>query len=75
MIDLHDYATVFLDGKYVGTLDRRLCINTVELPRTETKDPLLELFVEGMGRINFANAMIDRKGITDSKGSTVLLRG
>jgi hypothetical protein len=65
VIDLHDYATVFLDGRYVGTLDRRLGINTIELPRTETSNPLLELFVEGMGRINFANAMIDRKGITD----------
>ncbi len=65
VIDIHDYATVFLDGKYIGTLDRRLGINTIELPRTESKDPLLEIFVEGMGRINFANAMIDRKGITD----------
>ncbi len=65
VIDLHDYATVFLDGKYIGTLDRRLGINTIELPRTESRDPLLELFVEGMGRINFGNAMIDRKGITD----------
>ncbi len=65
VIDLHDYATVFLDGKYIGTLDRRLGINTIELPRTESKNPLLEVFVEGMGRINFANAMIDRKGITD----------
>jgi len=65
VIDLHDYATVFLDGAYIGTLDRRLGINTIELPRAESQNPLLELFVEGMGRINFASAMIDRKGITD----------
>ena len=65
VIDIHDYATVFLNGEFVGTLDRRLGINSIELPRTEVKDPLLEIFVEGMGRINFANAMIDRKGITD----------
>jgi beta-galactosidase len=63
--DLHDYATVFLDGKYIGTLDRRLGINSIELPLTGSGEPLLELFVEGMGRINFGNAMIDRKGITD----------
>ncbi len=63
--DLHDYATVFLDGKYIGTLDRRLGINSIELPLTGSEEPLLELFVEGMGRINFGNAMIDRKGITD----------
>lgn len=65
VFDIHDYATVFLNGEFVGTLDRRLGINSIELPRTEAKDPLLEIFVEGMGRINFANAMIDRKGITD----------
>lgn len=28
-------------------------------------DPLLEILVEGMGHINFAQYMIDRKGITD----------
>ncbi|HSO78136.1 MAG TPA: beta-galactosidase family protein, partial [Bacteroidales bacterium] len=65
VIDIHDYATVFLNGIYIGTLDRRLGINTLELPRSEVKDPLLEIFTEGMGRINFAHAIIDRKGITD----------
>lgn len=63
--DLHDYATVFLDGKYIGTLDRRLGINSIELPPAGSGEPLLEIFVEGMGRINYGNAMIDRKGITD----------
>ncbi|MDF1560672.1 MAG: beta-galactosidase [Bacteroidales bacterium] len=65
VIDLHDYATVFLDGKYIGTLDRRLGINSIDIPRGESRYPLLEIFVEGMGRINFAHSMIDRKGITD----------
>jgi beta-galactosidase len=63
--ELHDYATVFLDGKYVGTLDRRLGINAIDLPRSSSERPVLEIFVEAMGRINFAQAMIDRKGITD----------
>jgi len=65
VIDIHDYATVFLDGIYIGSLDRRLGISTIDLPRTDAEDPVLEIFTEGMGRINFANAMIDRKGITD----------
>jgi beta-galactosidase GanA len=65
VIDLHDYATLFLDGKYIGTLDRRLDINAIDLPRGDSRYPLLEIFVEGMGRVNFAHAMIDRKGITD----------
>lgn len=63
--ELHDYATVFLDGKFAGTLDRRLGINSVELPLSSSERPVLEIFVEAMGRINFAQAMIDRKGITD----------
>jgi len=65
VIDIHDYATIFLDGKYIGTLDRRLGINSVDLPSTGSEHPLLEIFTEAMGRINFAHAMIDRKGITD----------
>jgi beta-galactosidase len=63
--DLHDFATVFLNGKFIGTLDRREGVNSISLPATEVKDPILEIFVEGMGRINFAQAIIDRKGITD----------
>jgi len=65
VIDIHDYATVFLDGKYVGTLDRRLGINSIDLPVTASEFPVLEIFAEAMGRINFAHHMIDRKGITD----------
>ncbi|HVT12513.1 MAG TPA: beta-galactosidase family protein [Fimbriimonadaceae bacterium] len=63
--DLHDYATAFLDGKFVGALDRREGKNSIDLPQTGSKDPTLDLLVEGMGRINFAQQMIDRKGITD----------
>jgi beta-galactosidase len=37
----------------------------VQLPKTDVKDPVLEILVEGMGHINFAQYMIDRKGITD----------
>ncbi|SEW41486.1 glycoside hydrolase family 35 protein [Chitinophaga arvensicola] len=63
--DLHDYATVFLNGKYIGKLDRRLGEKTIEIPVSDVKNPVLEILVEGMGRINFAEAIIDRKGITD----------
>jgi beta-galactosidase len=38
---------------------------TIKLPKTETKDPQLDILVEAMGHINFAQYMIDRKGITD----------
>ncbi|WP_343746854.1 glycoside hydrolase family 35 protein [Chitinophaga sp.] len=63
--DLHDYATVFLNGQYVGKIDRRLGEKSIELPKTNVANPVLEVLVEGMGRINFADAIIDRKGITE----------
>jgi beta-galactosidase len=63
--DLHDYATVFLNGKYIGKLDRREGEKTIDIPASDVKDPVLEILVEGMGRINFAQYLIDRKGITD----------
>ncbi len=63
--EIHDYAIVFLNGKYIGKLDRREGINTLQIPSSDVKDPVLEIFVEGMGHINFAQEIIDRKGITD----------
>lgn len=63
--ELHDYATVFLDGEYIGRLDRREGISSIDLPEGKTANPVLEILAEGMGRINFAQQLIDRKGITD----------
>jgi beta-galactosidase len=63
--DLHDYALVFVDGKYVGSLDRRLGERTLALPKSANPMPVLDVLVEGMGHINFAQELIDRKGITD----------
>jgi len=63
--DLHDYATVFLNGEFIGTLDRKEGINTIDIPGSKAERPLLEILVEGMGRVNFAQHIIDRKGITD----------
>jgi hypothetical protein len=63
--DIHDYATVFLNGEYIGSLDRREGLNTIELPESNIPNPVLEILVEGMGRINYGQNLIDRKGITD----------
>lgn len=63
--ELHDYALVFLDGHFVDTVDRRRNENMVMLPKTDSKEPVLDILVEAMGHINFAEFMIDRKGITD----------
>jgi beta-galactosidase len=61
----HDYALIFLNGKFIDTVFRDGGNWSVDLPKSEVKDPVLEILVEGMGRINFAQFMIDRKGITD----------
>jgi beta-galactosidase len=61
----HDYALVFLNGKFIDTVYRDGGKWTVQLPKTEEKEPVLDILVEGMGHINFAQYMIDRKGITD----------
>lgn len=61
----HDYALVFLNGKFIDTVFRDGGNWEVVLPKTDAATPLLEIWVEGMGHINFAQFMIDRKGITD----------
>lgn len=61
----HDYAMVFLDGKLIDTVFRDGGKWNVKLPVSTSKDPVLDILVEGMGHINFAQYMIDRKGITD----------
>jgi len=63
--DLHDYGLIFLNGKYIGKLDRREGEKTIDLPKGDVQNPVLEIFVEAMGRINFGQQIIDRKGITD----------
>jgi hypothetical protein len=63
--DLHDYANVYLDGKYVGSLDRTKKKQTLDLPRTDPPAQRLDILVEGMGRINYGQHLIDPKGITE----------
>ncbi len=61
----HDFALVFLNGRLIDTVYRDGGHWTVKLPETGVREPVLEILVESMGHINFAQYMIDRKGITD----------
>jgi beta-galactosidase len=64
--DLHDFATVFTDGRFVGTIDRTKGEATaIDIPKAEPANETLDLLVEAMGRINYGPRLIDRKGITD----------
>ncbi len=61
----HDYALIFLNGKFIDTVFRDGGDWTVDIPKSSIENPILDILVEGMGHINFAQFMIDRKGITD----------
>ncbi len=61
--EAHDYAQVFVDGKYIGKLDRRNGEKQLLLPAC-AKGATLDILVEAMGRINFGRAIKDYKGIT-----------
>jgi beta-galactosidase len=61
----HDFALVFLNGRLIDSVYRDGGHWTIKLPATGVKDPVLEILVEAMGHINFAQYLIDRKGITD----------
>ncbi|WP_345947973.1 beta-galactosidase family protein [Mucilaginibacter sp. PAMB04274] len=68
---LRDFAIVMLNGKTVGTLDRRTKRDSInlELPTGNVK---LDILVENMGRINFGKYLLEnKKGITEK----VLLGG
>lgn len=62
--DPHDFAQIFVDGRYIGTLDRRNGDKELMLPPCK-KGAVLDILVEAMGRINFGRAIKDFKGITD----------
>lgn len=59
----HDFAQVFVDGKYIGKIDRVKNEKTLILPPVE-KGTELYIRIEAMGRINFGRAIKDYKGIT-----------
>lgn len=60
--NLHDYANVYADDKQIGTIDRRLKQNSLDV--NLAKGATLDLLVENMGRLNFGKTFIyDRKGI------------
>lgn len=58
-----DYAIVYLDGKQVAILDRRLGQHTANL-KVKGSSARLDILVEDTGRINFGHAFAnDRKGL------------
>lgn len=63
--DGHDFCQVYINGQYIGKIDRVMNEKTLTLPPFE-KNSQLTVVVEAMGRINFGRAIKDYKGITNS---------
>jgi len=63
--DLHDYGCVYVDGRFLGTIDRTKNGTAIDIPKAEPVNESLDILVEGMGRINYGPRLLDRKGITE----------
>ena len=60
--EFHDFAQVYVNGKYVGKIDRVKNEKSLDLPAAAAGSEMT-IVVEGMGRINFGRATNDYKGI------------
>jgi beta-galactosidase len=73
---VHDYATIFADGIYLGGISRtkiqpHLSEGLRVVPNGERIQvapggAVLDVLVEAMGRVNYGDDLIDRKGITEA---------
>ena len=63
--DVHDYASVYAAGRFLGTIDRTKNETSLDIPKADPGAETLDILVEGMGRINYGPRLLDRKGITD----------
>lgn len=63
--DAHDFAQIFINGKYIGKINRVNGDKQILLPSVK-EGSRLTILIEAMGRINFGQAIKDYKGITNS---------
>ena len=61
---LHDRATIYLDGKYVGIIERNQPHEKIMIGVEKGQTIQLDILVENMGRVNYGPELYDRKGIT-----------
>lgn len=58
-----DFALVYVDDQFIGTMDRRLNQRSIDLPERKT-DAVLKIVVDTFGHVNFSKYMEkDRKGL------------
>ncbi|WP_062105841.1 glycoside hydrolase family 35 protein [Bacillus niameyensis] len=62
--DVHDRGQVYLNGEFVGLVDRISGSAHLDVDITE-EETKLQIIVENMGRINYGPFLVDFKGITE----------
>ncbi len=65
IVEPHDYAKIYVDGRLAGTLDRRKHETSVKLVGVSAGRARLDVLVDTTGRVNFGHKLLDRKGITE----------
>jgi len=63
---VHDIGQVILDGKRVGTIDRRFRKSVSTTIPPIAGPGVLDILVEAMGRVNYGKDIHDRKGMVGS---------
>ncbi len=62
--EVRDYAVVMVNGKTIGTMDRRNAQDSLNISLPSGK-VILDVLVENMGRVNFGKYLLEnKKGIT-----------
>jgi len=61
--DVKDRAQIFVDGIYQGSIYRNDKIQICKISST-SENPVIDILVENMGRVNYGPYMMDCKGIT-----------
>lgn len=59
---VHDYALIYLNDVFIGTIDRRKNRTEITIP-AHPENSVLKILVEAVGRVNYGSMMHDRKGI------------
>ena len=61
---VHDRAVVFVNGKYKGYVERTRHKDTIRIPLKKGQKAKLDILCENMGRVNYGNKIMDRKGLS-----------
>ena len=62
---VHDRATVYLNGKYMGLWERTRRKDEIRLTLGMGETAKLDILVENLGRVNYGTKLFDRKGLLE----------